>query len=128
MLFTSFVPPAAEIFYVVGDAKGMADAAGYNDYGVPTFCALAGVANTVLSSIYGHDQGVPISSITFGVLANVSYDVAPLGYPALNEAFEDTPAIAKLIVDAIANFGTAIAMSSQGTAAALEPLLARVPL
>ena len=128
MLFTSFVPPAAEIFYVVGDAKGMADAAGYNDYGVPTFCALAGVANTVLSSIYGHDQGVPISSITFGVLANVSYDVAPLGYPALNEAFEDTPAIAKLIVDAIANFGTAIAMSSQGTAAALEPLLVRIPL
>jgi hypothetical protein len=128
MLFTSFIPPATEIFYVVADAKGIADAADYNDYGVPTFCAIAGVANTVLSSIYGHDQGVPIASIAFGVLANVSYDVAPLGYPALNDLFEDTPAIAKLIVDAIANFGTSIAMSSQAIAAALKPLLARIPL
>jgi hypothetical protein len=128
MLFTSFVPPTAEIFYVVGDAKGMAGAEDYNDYGVPTLCAIAGIANTVLSSIYGHDQGVITPDIAFGVLANVSYDVAPLGYPALNELFEDTPAIAKLIVDAIANFGTSIAMSDQAVAAALKPLLVRIPL
>ena len=128
MQFTAFVPPAAEVFYVVGDALGMDGTDDFNNYGVPVFCALAGVANTVLSSIYGHDQGVPATSIAFGVLANVSYDIAPLGFPALNEAFEDLPAFAKLIVDAIANFGTSITMSSQAIAGALKPLAERIPL
>ncbi len=128
MLFTAFIPPAAGIFYVVGDANGFADAPDYNDYGVPIFCAIAGVANTVLSSIYGQDQSVGAASISFGVLSNVSYDVAPLGFPALNEAFDDTPAIAKLIIDLIANFGTAVAMSSQAIAAAIKPLTDRIPL
>lgn len=128
MIFTTFIPPAAEIFAVIGDAKGWDGATDYNNYGVPIFCALAGVANTVLSSIYGHDQGVPDTSIAWGVLANVSYDVAPLGFPALNEAFEDVPAIAKLIVDAIANFGTAMTMTGQAIAAALKPLIERIPL
>jgi hypothetical protein len=82
----------------------------------------------VLSSIYGHDQGVPGTSIAWGVLANVSYDVAPLGFPALNDAFDYVPAIAKLIVDAIANFGTSMTMSSQAIAAAIKPLTERIPL
>jgi hypothetical protein len=128
MIFTAFMPPAAEIFYVIGDQKGWGEATDYNDYGVPVFCAIAGVANTVLSSIYGHDQGVPDTSIAWGVLANVSYDVAPLGFPALNEAFEDVPALAKEIVDAIANFGTSMTMSSQAIAAAIKPLAERIPL
>lgn len=58
----------------------------------------------------------------------MSYDVAPLGFPALNDAFEDVPAIAKLIVDAVANFGTAISMSAQAIVAVSEPLLERIPL
>jgi hypothetical protein len=82
----------------------------------------------VLSSIYGHDQGVPGTSIAWGVLANVSYDVAPLGFPALDEAFEDMPAVAKLIVDAIANFGTSLTVSSQAIVAAIKPLAERIPL
>jgi hypothetical protein len=97
--------------------------------GNPPVTILAGVASVLgLARSVAGNQGVPIASIAFGVLANVSYDVAPLGYPALNDLFEDTPAIAKLIVDAIANFGTSIAMSSQAIAAALEPLLVRIPL
>jgi hypothetical protein len=128
MLLTAFIPPAAQLFYVFANWKGFEDAKDYNDYGVPIFCAMAGVANTVLSSIYGHDQGVAVYSIGFGVLSNVSYDVAPLGFPALNDAFENVPAIAKLIIDVIANFGTAVAMSSQAVAAAIKPLLERIPL
>jgi hypothetical protein len=128
MLFTAFIPPAAGLFYAFAKWKGFEDAGDYNDYGVPIFCAMAGVANTVLSSIYGHDQGVAAEYIAFGVLSNVSYDVAPVGFPPLNDALEHLPAIAKLIVDAIANFGTSIAMSGQAIAAAIKPLLERIPL
>jgi hypothetical protein len=81
----------------------------------------------VLSSIYGHDQSVGALNISFGVLSNVSYDVAPLGFPALNEAFEDVPALAKLGIDGVANFGTAVAMSAQAISGAIKPLTDRIP-
>jgi hypothetical protein len=58
----------------------------------------------------------------------LSYDVAQLGFPSLNEAFQNVPAVAKALVDAIANFGTSITMSSQAIAAALGPLWVRIPL
>ncbi|HTR71684.1 MAG TPA: hypothetical protein VMH41_15815, partial [Mycobacteriales bacterium] len=128
MQFTAFVPPAAGIFAAIGAAKEWPEADEFSDYGVPIFCSLAGVTNTVLSSIYGHDQGVPAANIAFGVLANVSYDVAPLGFPDLNKAYEDIPAVGKLVVDAVANFGTSMTMSSQAIAAEIKPLWERIPL
>ena len=129
MLLTSFLPPAAGIIDAVIQAnieEGATDP--FGDYGVPIICGISGVINTVLSSIYGKDQGTNALVIAGGVLANVSYDVAWLGCPALVEATDQGTAIAKLIVNVIANFGTAIFMSDQAIAAAAKPLGIRIPL
>ena len=128
MLFTAFIPPATGILALLCTEFDPDEAEDFSDYGVPIFCAVAGVANTVISSIYSHDQGVSPLLITAGVLSNVSYDVAPLGFPALNDAFDKVPNIAKLIVDTIANFGSVLPMAGQAIAAAVRPLKGRIPL
>lgn len=128
MLFTAFIPPAAGTLGFVAQRWKWEGEEDYNNYAVPVFCTLAGVANTVLSSIYGHAQGVNPVIIAFGVLANISYDVAPLGWPALNKTEDSVPALAKLFIDAVANFGTTIGMFGQSVGGAIRPLVPRIPL
>jgi hypothetical protein len=128
MAFTAFIPPTSGIIAAVGSYKELPEASDFSDYGVPVACYASGIANTVLSSLYGSDQGVPWDEIAFGVLANISYDIAPLGFPALNEGTDDLAAAAKVIADVIGNGGTTMSLSAQAIIASFKPLVPRMPI
>jgi hypothetical protein len=108
MIMTGFLPPLCGWISVGLEGAGFAVSDPWNEVGSPACQTGAGIANTVLSSIYGQGQGWNPVLITGGVVGNLSYDISLLGLPELAEATEDATAIAKLIIDAIGNYGAAI--------------------
>jgi hypothetical protein len=75
------------------------------------FTAASAVAGTITGSIYNFQAGQSKGTQAAGILANVSNIVAPFLTSEAIEISEGISVPAKLILDAAANMGAAVAMS-----------------
>ena len=80
-------------------------------YFQPVVQTVSGIGSIVLGSLWNWANDQNTNSKAIGVMSGLSYVTAPLGTQVVGDASEGVSYIVKDVIDAVGNFGTAIAIS-----------------
>lgn len=116
-IVTSVASPVAAIAQELAPADAEASQT-FVTYFQPAVQMVAGVANTILASIWAWEGGnASHAGKAEGILGNFSYDFAVLGTAWVGDASDDTSILIKALLDAVGNLGAGICMLDDGISA-----------